>query len=254
MEGQFFWYDVMTTDTRAAAEFYSKVVGWGTQDASVGGKEYTVFTVDGKGVAGLMPIPEEAAKHNVPPAWMGYILVADVDAAADELKQSGGVVHRPPETVPGVIRFGVVSDPQGAGFLIARGLSHEAPPEFPKGTPGTIGWHELYARDWKAAFAFYQGMFGWTLGEGFDMGEMGTYQLFATGGEPVGGMMKMPPSIPCPCWGYYITVSGIDAAAARVKAAGGTVLMGPHQVPGGHWILQGTDPQQAYFALISDKR
>lgn len=253
MPGQFFWYDVMTSDTRAAAKFYSEVVGWGTQDASVGEKEYTLFTVNGQGVAGLMPIPEEAAKHGVPPAWMGYVAVADVDAAAAELKRNGGTVHRPPETVPGVIRFGVVSDPQGAGFLIAQGLTKDPMPALPKGTPGTIGWHELYAQDWQAAFAFYQGLFGWTRADSFDMGEMGTYQLFATGGEPVGGMMTRPPSIPSPFWGYYITVPGIESATSRIKASGGTVIMGPHQVPGGQWIVQARDPQGAYFALVADK-
>jgi predicted enzyme related to lactoylglutathione lyase len=255
MQGQFFWYDVMTTDTRAAARFYSHVVGWGTQEAGAAGKEYTVFTVDGQGVAGLMPIPEDAAKHGVKPAWMGYIAADDVDAAVAKLKQNGGTLHRGPETVPGIIRFAVVSDPQGAGFLIARGLSKEARPEFPPGASGTIGWHELYAREWKSAFAFYRTMFGWSQAESFDMGEMGTYQLFKTGGdESIGGMMTKPAQIPQPFWGYYFNVPAIDAAAERVKSAGGTVVMGPHQVPGGQWILQGTDPQGAYFALIASKR
>ena len=85
------------------------------------------------------------------------------------------------------------------------------------------------------------------------MGEMGTYQLFVLGGEPAGGMMTRPPSVPCPYWGYYITVPGIESAAARIKASGGAVIMGPHQVPGGQWIVQGRDPQGAWFALVADK-
>src|SRR6185437_15901928 len=47
-QGQFFWYDVMTTDTKAAAKFYGAVVGWGTEDAGPG---YALFTVNGQGVA-----------------------------------------------------------------------------------------------------------------------------------------------------------------------------------------------------------
>jgi predicted enzyme related to lactoylglutathione lyase len=255
MQGQFFWYDIMTTDTQAAARFYSNVVGWGTQQQSAGGKEYILFTVNGQGVAGLMPIPEDVAQHGAKPAWLGYISVADVDAAAVKLKQTGGTVHREPQTVPDIIRFAVVSDNQGAAFYIARGLSEKARPEFPVDTPGTIGWRELYAKDWKAAFAFYETMFGWTKADSFDMGEMGTYQLFATGGgAPVGGMMNKPPGIPQPFWGYYFNVPAIDAAAERVKAAGGTILMGPHQVPGGQWIVQCKDPQDADFALIARKR
>jgi predicted enzyme related to lactoylglutathione lyase len=40
----------------------------------------------------------------------------------------------------------------------------------------------------------------------------------------------------------------------RVKAHGGQVVMGPHEVPGGSWIVQGLDPQGAGFALVSPAR
>jgi predicted enzyme related to lactoylglutathione lyase len=254
MQGKFFWYDIMTSAPKAAAKFYSDAVGWGTQDGGAGGKEYTLFTVNGQGVAGLMAIPDEVAKQGAKPAWLGYVAVDDVDKAVVKLKQEGGMVHREPETVPGIIRFAVVSDPQGAAFYVAKGLSEETPPELPAGTPGTIGWRELYAGEWKAAFAFYEKMFGWTKAESFDMGPMGTYQLFATGEAPVGGMMTKHEAIPRPNWGYYFNVPAIDAAADRVKAAGGIVMMGPHEVPGGQWIVQCTDPQGAYFALVALKR
>lgn len=255
MQGRFFWYDVMTTDTAAAAEFYREAVGWQTQDSGTPGYDYTLFTVDGRGVAGLMPIPEDARKAGVPPCWMGYIAVDDVDATAVRLEREGGKVHRPPADVPGVIRFCVVSDPQGAGFLIAKGLVKDAPPDLPVGTPGTVGWHELYATDLENAFAFYAGMFGWTKTDAVDMGAMGTYQLFATGGGmAVGGMMTKPPGVPVPAWTYYFNVAAIDSAAERVSGAGGNILNGPVQVPGGQWIVQCMDPFGAAFALVAPKR
>jgi predicted enzyme related to lactoylglutathione lyase len=49
-------------------------------------------------------------------------------------------------------------------------------------------------------------------------------------------------------------VGGIDAAADRVRSAGGAIRMGPVQVPGGSWIVQATDPQGALFALVSQSR
>jgi predicted enzyme related to lactoylglutathione lyase len=255
MHGQFFWYDIMTTDTQSAARFYGHVVGWGIQKADADDKEYSIFTVNGQGVAGLMPIPEDAASHGAAPAWMGYVAVDDVDAAAEKLKREGGTVHKGPITVPGIIRFAVVSDPQGAGFLIARGLSQDVPPPLPFGTPGTIGWRELYAGEWQSAFAFYEKMFGWTKAMAHDMGERGgVYQLFASGADPVGGMMTKPPAIARPYWGYYFNVATVDAAAERVKAAGGKVINGPHEVPGPMYIIQCTDPQGAYFALVAPKR
>jgi predicted enzyme related to lactoylglutathione lyase len=254
MQGKFSWYDIMTTDVAAAAAFYAEVVGWDTQDSGAPGNSYTVFTVDNQGVAGLMRIPDDAVREGVQPAWMPYVAVDDVDVAAEELKKQGGTVHRPPETIPAIIRFAVVSDSQGAGFYIAKDLSTTTPPAFASGAPGTIGWHELYAGEWKAAFAFYEKMFGWTKAESFDMGPMGVYQLFAAGAEPIGGIMTKPDGVPHPHWGLYFNVSAIDAAAERVKKAGGSVLMGPQEVPGPMWIIQCTDPQGAYFGLVAPKR
>jgi predicted enzyme related to lactoylglutathione lyase len=230
MPNKFFWYDVMTTDTKAARGFYCEVVGWGAQDSPAPGMDYTVLTVNGQGVAGLMPIPDDTREAGVPPMWMGYIAVDDVDEAAGRLEREGGNVHRAPTDVPGIIRFAVVADPQGAGFIIAKGLMENAPPELPPGTPGTVGWRELYAADGEAAFAFYERMFGWTKGEAMDMGPMGKYQLFATGGANVGGMMTKPPAVPVPHWTYYFNVPSIDTAAARVTAGGGKIINGPMQV------------------------
>jgi predicted enzyme related to lactoylglutathione lyase len=51
-------------------------------------------------------------------------------------------------------------------------------------------------------------------------------------------------------WIFYFTVDDINAAAERVKAGGGTVLLGPMEVPGGSWMIQAQDPQGAVFALV----
>src|SRR5689334_10610874 len=122
MHGQFFWYDLMTTDTKAAAKFYSAVVGWGTQDSGVPGADYTLFTVGGVGRLGLMKIPKDMP--GVRPHWMGYIAVDDVDKAAAQIKKLGGSVEREPTEIPNVIKFAPVGDPQGVGFLIAKGMAH----------------------------------------------------------------------------------------------------------------------------------
>jgi predicted enzyme related to lactoylglutathione lyase len=254
MAGNFFWYDLMTTDVDAARKFYGDVVGWGSEDSGQPGPTYTLFTVDGLPVAGLMPIPDDVRKAGVPPCWMGYIAVDDVDEAAARIAREGGKLHRGPIELPGIIRFAVVSDPQSAGFLVAKGLSENPPPELPAGTPGTAGWRELYATEWQSAFAFYEKLFGWTKAEAHDMGPMGVYQLFATGGAPAGGMMTKPPQVPAPHWLYYFNVEGIDAAAARVTRGGGQILQAPMEVPGGQWIVNCRDPQGAAFALVALKR
>jgi predicted enzyme related to lactoylglutathione lyase len=258
MNHEFFWRDLMTSDPEAALEFYGKVIGWTHQvmPAPKGGDAaampYTVLSAGGVGVAGMMQIPPNMTEAH--PCWLAYVKVDDVAATVAAIQAAGGVLHRPPTTVEGVIEFAVVADPQGAVFLVARPIPSGPMPDLPPRTQGTVGWHELYADDWQTDFAFYETVFGWTKSEAHDMGPMGVYQLFRTGGaEDAGGMMNRPPQVPVSFWNIYFHVDAIGAAAERVKAAGGRVMMGPHQVPTGDWIVQCMDPQGAVFALMSDK-
>ena len=254
MHGSFFWYDLMTTDVSSAASFYGDVVGWSVRDSGVDGADYSVFAVGGQGVAGLMPLPADVKAQGVPPCWSGYIAVDDVDACAALVSRLGGAVHKPPCDVPGVIRFAVVADPQGARFVIGKGMTQNAPAPPPPGTPGTVGWHELYAGEWRSAFAFYATAFGWTKGRAIDMGAAGEYQLFQLDGRDIGGMMTKPPTLPMACWGFYFTVEKLDDAIARVTRGGGHIIHGPIEVPGGSWIVQCVDPQNAFFSLVSAVR
>jgi len=251
---RFVWYELMTSDAPAAEAFYRSVIGWQTADAGMPGMRYTILSAGTAGIAGLLALPAEAAAGGVPPNWTGYIGVADVDAMAARVREAGGAVHHPPEDIPGVGRFAVVADPDGAVFCLFKGNMDEQPPQPPAGTPGTIGWHELYAGDLDRAWAFYSALFGWTKAEAIDMGEMGVYQLFGAGGDAIGGMMKRPPEVPQACWLYYVNVDAIDAAAGRVTAAGGRIVSGPMEVPGGSWIVQCLDPQGAMFAMVAPRR
>jgi uncharacterized protein len=250
----FIWYELMTTDVGAAEAFYTKVVGWKPQPFG-GEMPYTIMNAGERGVGGLMAIPEQAAKMGARPAWVGYIYAADVDKATNAVRKAGGQVYSEPTDIPNVGRFSTVTDPHGATFMLMAPEGPDQPPVPPQ-TPGHIGWHELFANDWKSAFEFYSRHFGWTKTDAMDMGpDMGTYQMFATGGDAaVGGVMTKTKDMPAPMWVFYFNVPGIDAAAKRVTDNKGKIIMGPMEVPGGSWVLQGMDPQGALFALVAPKR
>lgn len=252
--GTFVWYELMTNDPKAATAFYADVVGWQAQDAGMP-EPYTLLNAGDVHVAGLMQLPAEAAAHGTPPCWMGYVSVDDVDAGCARLQAAGGTVHRPAQDIPGVGRFAVVADPHGAAFMLFRDAGTGEAPAHAPGTPGTVGWHELHAGHGEQAFAFYAAQFGWEKDTAIDMGPMGTYQLFRTGGpEASGGMMTKMPEQPVPAWLFYFNVPAIDAAAERVARGGGKVVNGPMQVPGGGWIVNAIDPQGAMFALVAPQR
>jgi hypothetical protein len=255
--GRFIWYELMTTDTTAAAAFYAAVVGWAAKDSGMPGMSYTIFSSGEAMIAGMMAQPEESRAMGAPPSWMGYVAADDVDAAAAKVTSLGGTVYVAPRDIPDVGRFAVVADPQGAVFAMLQPLPPPTPPVVPApGSPGTIGWHELYASDWEKAFAFYSDLFGWKKDQAMDMGAMGTYQLFTApgGGPAIGGMFNKPAEVPVNFWLYYFVVDAIDAAVERVKANGGKVVVEPMEVPGGAFIVQAMDPQGAMFAITGPRK
>ena len=250
----FVWYELMTTDADAAKAFYRAVVGWDAQEWG-GQREmrYIIMSAGEKMVAGLMPLPAEVSAAGGRPGWLGYIGTDDVDAATQRVSQAGGAVYRAPADIPDVGRFSVVADPQGAVFMLFTPLGADDSPAA-AGTAGHVGWRELYASDWPRAFDFYSAQFGWTKADAVDMGPMGIYQLFAAGGEPIGGMMNKPRRR---SFAGLAVLFQCSRDRRRCRARHGQwrrILNGPLQVPGGSWIVQCMDPQGAMFALVACTR
>ncbi|HEY1856231.1 VOC family protein [Acidocella sp.] len=249
--GKFVWYELLTTDTAQAGKFYGTVIGWEAKDASIPGIPYTLLSIGDDSAAGLMEMPDALRSTGAKPVWLGYVGVDDVDKTASLAAEKGATVHKAPEDIPNVGRFAVLADPQGALFALFKSRPGEpsGPPQLR--SPGHGGWHELMAADAQAAFTFYSTLFGWTKAEAIDMGPMGTYQIFAHNGTAIGGMMACPPSQAPTGWTYYFNVRDIQDTLNRIKSASGTVQMGPQEVPGGSWIIQGIDPQGGRFAVVA---
>src|SRR5260370_42479808 len=97
--GKFVWYDVMTSNPKTAESFYRSVIGWDAKDSGMTDGSYTILSMGPTMVGGLMPIPEDAARAGVGPAWMGYVAVDDVGIYAKRVKAAGrGAPLRAPRT------------------------------------------------------------------------------------------------------------------------------------------------------------
>jgi predicted enzyme related to lactoylglutathione lyase len=249
--GRIVWYELLTTDMKAAESFYSKVVGWQTSAFDQTPQPYHMFMREGDiPTGGVMDIPEGM---NFPPHWGMYVAVDKLEDAVAKIKQLGGKELSPIIDVPTVGRMQTVLDPQGAAFSVYEAATPHQP-DAPRQV-GDVSWHELMTSDAEAALKFYSQMFGWQESTAMDMGPMGKYHIFKGGAYDLGGMMnksKEMAQVP-PHWGIYFRVPDVDEAAERVKAHGGKVLNGPMEVPGGSRIVNCQDPQGAYFSLHSLK-
>ncbi|HEU5068365.1 MAG TPA: VOC family protein [Sphingomicrobium sp.] len=250
----FIWYELMTTDGDAATRFYEAVVGWKIQEGSPEYKGYRMIGRDDGGSAGgILPLTDEMLEGGAKPIWLGYLHVGDVDEKVSAIKQAGGTVHLPPTDIPNVGRIAMVADPQGAPFYVMKPIPPADKPDmrsdvFSRSAVQRCGWNELATTDEKSARQFYGEQFGWTSDNFMPMGEMGEYRFFDLQGEGIGAVFNTPEGRPR--WRFYFRVPSISAAKEAVEKSGGTVATGPMQVPTGDWVLLGTDPQGAEFALV----
>jgi predicted enzyme related to lactoylglutathione lyase len=243
IRGKVLWHELLTTDTAAAAAFYPKVLPWRSQPSSMPG--YTLWLAGQAQVGGLMALPPDAA--GTPPHWLIYVGTPNVDATAEHAQRLGAKVWKPATDIPNVGRFAVLADPQGATFALYTpapgGGGGPAP------GPGVFSWHELATTDVAAAVAFYGELFGWTKGPGHDMGAMGIYQIIERFGAQIGGICNVQGPATPPSWLSYVQVADSGRAVAAAKGAGGRLLHGPMEVPGGSWIALFMDPQGGAFAV-----
>ena len=119
--GEAVWHELATTDSEAGLAFYQEIFGWEKTEAMDMG-EGNIYQMYGRSgaepVGGIFNKPPEMPV----PAWMTYIEVADVDAAAEKVRELGGQVLNGPMDVPTGGRILQGMDPQGATFAL-----HTAP-------------------------------------------------------------------------------------------------------------------------------
>ena len=250
-EGSFVWHDLATTDIPGAKSFYQAVLRWTTkpwEDAQV----YTMWMNGDTPIGGLAPMSEKRVAAGESPHWLPFVYVYDVDACTRQAVKLGGSIRKPPKEFPNAGSWSVIRDP--AGTMI--GLFE--PTQSPLGHTGAarrgeFSWHELRTTDYKVTFDFYSKLFRWEKMDEHDMGEMGVYLIFGHKGQTYGGMFNRTSDMPAPDWLSYVRVDNATAAAESVKQAGGTVLRGPHEVPGGDMIAMCADPAGAMFAVHTPK-
>lgn len=256
--GRFIWYELMTPDPDAVKGFYRDVVGWAITpfQPRPDGKDYRMIgRSDGKHAGGVLRIDADMAAHGARPTWLAYLHVLDTDASVAAVTADGGKLLMPAMAIPGVGRIAMVADPQGVPFYVMAptpppGVEMPVSDVFSPDAVQRVGWNELSSPDLAAAKRFYAKHFGFEFNETMHMGPLGDYCFIDHGGLRLGGMTQRQDERQPAAWLFYVRVPSIAAAERAITAGGGAVLMGPHQVPTGEWIVIATDPAGAGFGLV----
>jgi uncharacterized protein len=116
--GTLCWADLSTPDVQRASEFYAALFGWNLMKDEKDPSGY-LHIKNGEQFIGGVP-PAKHRQPGVPPHWLPYFMVDDVDAVANKAKQAGAKFCLPPTSMENVGRLAVIADPQNATFAIFK--------------------------------------------------------------------------------------------------------------------------------------
>ncbi|MGV0783859.1 VOC family protein [Mycolicibacterium sp. XJ775] len=218
------YVSVWAPDAARAAAFYGHVLGW-TYDPATGQVTNTrqpigIFSVAGAG------------------NLFCCYAVTDLDGARQAILAGGG---QPGQTQE--FDFGTVldaTDPAGTPFAVFLPTPGTPRPELNGAGPGELSYLTYEVPDSTAFKEFYSRVFFWTFEPGRINDGWGVQ-----GSQPMSGVAGgAERATAVPMW----TVADIDAAVARVREAGGTVLQQPSRQDYG-FMAECTDDQGVRFYL-----
>jgi predicted enzyme related to lactoylglutathione lyase len=240
-DGTFCWIDLGTVDVDGAKRFYQGLLGWEFEDLPAEGGSYTICRLGGLDVAGIhQHSPDEGV------GWSSSISVGDVDRATARARELGAGVLAEPFDVPGAGRSSVLRDPGGAVVSLWQADGHVGARLVNE--VGAWGWNELTSGELEAAAHFYGELFGWSADAipgpfprtSFTLGDL----LIGGGHAPATG------EDPSPRWTVAFGVEDADRAAAEAERLGGSVVLGPIDVPVGRFAVV-ADPAGAVFTATA---
>jgi len=222
--GKLVWADLFTTDPDSATKFYCGLLGWTAEPIEQKGKGYTVFSNDGRPVAGLAPRSVTGANH--PSRWIGYYSVIDIDATLALVTKDGGTIRAPSHNFPDRGRQAIVSDKDTVPIGLLQSSSGDAPDTDTK--PGGWNWFELYVNNPKVTSDFYHDAIGFDVAPETKPDRKSDFVL-SSAGQARGGIAPLPEGDDVkPSWLGVIRVADLDKTLALVPGLGGEVLVAPH--------------------------
>lgn len=241
--GKFIWFEHLSSDPVKAHRFYEALFGWKVTPMPMGEHSYDMIQNGEQRIGGMLKAPP-----GVPPQWVSYLSVRDVDASYNAALAAGAKSAMEPRDFPPIGRGAGIVDPTGAALSLWKGADGDR--EDQVNTPvGDWVWNELMTPDVAKALAFYERVFGYTHDE--MNGLKGKYYILKTpDGKGRAGLMQVPHRDMPPIWMPYVRVERADATAARVSPAGGKLVMEPQDVPNVGRICALLDPLGAAMAFI----
>jgi len=250
------WVDTSQPDPEAALDFYRGLLGWDFENVMPedSGTKYFMGRLRGGDAAAVGSIPEGAPRAAT---WNTYIWVESADETASKARAAGARVLMEPFDIMDAGRMAVLTDPEGAVFLLWEAKTHKGAKVVNE--HGSLNFNGLATRDPEGAKAFYGAVFGWTTlspgyGDHLEESSPGLREQMGAMGAPEGFIDVVAALNPIadddsgtrPHWSVTFAVDDADATAAKATELGGEIVAGPMDAP---WTRMAVikDPQGATF-------
>jgi len=222
LPGKFVWADLVTDDVPAARKFYSQLFGWSFSDRS----GYVIGMNDSRPVCGMFQHSRPAGQSQARPRWFGYISVANVDKARNEILKAGGRELAAPKKMPDRGEQAVFADAEGAIFGVVKSSSGD--PEDFLADPGDWIWIQLLSRDAKKASEFYRAVGGYDVVENNSANRQSDY-LLTSGGYARAAVrtIQATDTKVQPTWLPFVRVKSVAETVALAEQLGGKILLKP---------------------------
>ncbi len=116
-QGNFCWNELMTPDVEKAKKFYSALFGWTYEEHKMQHGKYNVIKSESNDGGGLMQIPADMG-GKVPPHWLSYVYVDNLQASVDKAVALGATLKMPVTTAGDFGHFAIITDPTGATLAL----------------------------------------------------------------------------------------------------------------------------------------
>jgi predicted enzyme related to lactoylglutathione lyase len=252
------WVETLQADPHAAMAFYANLFGWefeGPGDMPGDGSDgYFVARLHGRDVAGIGSLGPRGGHRT--PTWTTYVRVDGASDAAARAIALGGNVLVEPLDAPPAGTLAILADPTGAPFGVWEPQERQGAQRVNETSAWSIS--SLHTDDPDRAATFYGDLFGWQT-EPFGDAAAGARIIRLpdyVGGEPrqpvprdtVGLIVQVEPGARRGRWEVDFRIDGVDAAAERASAAGGTVITQPFDL-GQLRMAELADPPGAAFSI-----
>ena len=119
--GEFVWNELATTNVQGAKKFYGKVFDWEFTDKNTDDMTYTIIKKGNKEFGGIWAIPA-AQQSQIPPHWLAYIMVENVEQSLEKAQQNGATIIKPIQKAGDMGLFAIIKDPVGAHVALWQSL------------------------------------------------------------------------------------------------------------------------------------